>query len=78
MIFHLKSFSLDLLQSLVINTLGPAGGVSAAMASTPERPDRTLPVVSINNMVSLAFSYRFNRIGLLILISTFNTTGNDG
>lgn len=37
-------------KSLVINTLGPAGGVSAAMASTPERPDRTLPVVSINNM----------------------------
>lgn len=78
MILHLMSFHLDLMQSLVINTLGPAGSVSASIASTPERPDRTLPVVSINNIVSLEFSYRFDRIWLLILISTQYTTGNNG
>lgn len=78
MILHLKCFHLDLLQSLVINNLGPASSVSATIASTPERPDRTLPVVSMNNVVSLAFSYRFDRIWLLILISTHNATGNDG
>lgn len=47
--FHLS------LQPLIVNALGPAASVSAAMSPSLERSDRIQPAVSINNLVSLVF-----------------------
>ena len=43
------------LQPLIVNALGPAVNVSAAMSASLERPDRIQSAVSINNLVSLVF-----------------------